>query len=64
LFAADSEAALSLIELLADLSEGPERWSWALCGMDRLLEDFALAPAVRLRVVEASRLAAPAEGCA
>lgn len=56
LFFHDSEAAVDLLEPVADL-----RWRFLLAGLDRLLEDFGYDMEARLRLIERehARLAGP-----
>jgi len=56
IFCADSEAALALVEALAE--EGVDagtRWRMALLGVDRLLDDLGLPPAAKAAVADAAR---------
>ena len=54
LFAADSDAAIALIDTLRDVPEGRTRWSYALYGMDRLIADFEIPLERRVALSEHS----------
>jgi thiopeptide-type bacteriocin biosynthesis protein len=61
LFEADSEAVLSIVEML-DADEGPDaRWRLALRGCHLLLTDFELDLAARIEVLRRARTAFGAE---
>ena len=55
IFAADSGAALALLEMLAGDAAWDARWRLTLCGMDHLLRDLGLALQERRHVVARAR---------
>lgn len=56
LFFADSDAALRVVEILADEESADARWCIVLRGMDQLLDDLGLAIEEKRAVVERSRV--------
>jgi thiopeptide-type bacteriocin biosynthesis protein len=61
LFQADSEAAIAVIELLAEDARGDLRWRLSLVGMDLLLRDMGFELEERLAIIRKTRDAFAAE---
>ena len=61
IFRVDSDAALATIAALEGIAEGRERWSFALYGMHRMLEDFATPLPARIQIANLARDAIKAE---